>query len=156
MFIQLICVGTRPPAWVQEAYQDYSKRMPKEYQLKLIEIPTGKRNKGSNIAKLIEQEGELMLKAISPQDYVIALDQPGRAFDTPEFAVKLAQLSQKGQHLNFLIGGPDGLAKSCLARANESWSLSSLTFPHALVRVILAEQIYRAWSILARHPYHRN
>lgn len=155
MNIHIISVGTRPPAWVETGFQDYCQRIPKEFQLKLIEIPTPKRTRSANLARLVQQEGELILKAVPNYSHIVALNVKGTPLSTPQLAEKLGYWNQQAQNISLLVGGPDGLSEQCLTKAHEQWSLSNLTFPHALVRVILAEQIYRAWSILAHHPYHR-
>ena len=155
MKINLIAVGQRMPAWVTDAFQEYNKRLPPELQLKLIETPLAKRSKTSVMQKLIDQEGEQMLAHIPPQDHVIALEVKGKAWSTEELAKQLQNWQHDGRNINLLIGGPDGLSQRCLERAEQRWSLSPLTLPHPLVRVIIAEQIYRAWSILSGHPYHR-
>lgn len=155
MKTKLIGIGNKMPTWVTMAYQEYVKRLPPQYAIELIEIPLKTRNKNTDSHRLIEQEGDAMLKAIAPQDYVIALDIPGKRWSTEQLAAKFNDWQQLGTNITILIGGPEGLAPSCKQRADESWSLSLLTFPHPLVRVILAEQLYRAWSILQNHPYHK-
>lgn len=155
MHIRLLCVGNRMPAWVNEAYAEYAKRMPRECELKLREIAPGPRGKNADIARAIEEEGQKMQAAIAPGDQVVALDLSGKEWSTPQLAEILSRWMGEGRDVSFLVGGPDGLAQDCLARADERWRLSALTFPHPLVRIILAEQLYRAWSILHKHPYHR-
>lgn len=143
------------PSWVTSAYADYSKRLPKELKPQLLELPLGKRSQQTPPDKAIQREGETMLAAIPAQSYVIALDIPGKAYTTAQLATQLTAWQQYAKPLVLLIGGPDGLAPACLARANSTWSLSPLTLPHPLVRIIVIEQLYRAWSILQHHPYHR-
>ncbi len=155
MQIQLVCVGIRMPSWVVEGYEEYAKRMPRECELKLREIPPGKRGKNADIARAIEDEGKKMQAAIPAGDHVVALDLSGREWSTPQVAEALARWMASGRNISLLVGGPDGLAPPCLARADERWRLSALTLPHPLVRIVLAEQIYRAFSILQNHPYHR-
>lgn len=155
MRIRLIAVGTRMPAWVETAYADYAGRLPRELRLELMEIPVATRGKNPDIARLKQQEGERMLKLVSERDRVIALDERGQGWSSEELAQRLARWQQDGLDVDLLVGGPDGLADGCLQRAESHWSLSPLTLPHALVRVLLAEQLYRAWSLLANHPYHR-
>ncbi|MEC9358853.1 MAG: 23S rRNA (pseudouridine(1915)-N(3))-methyltransferase RlmH [Pseudomonadota bacterium] len=155
MRIRLIAVGTRMPAWVETAYADYAGRLPRELRLELMEIPVATRGKNPDIARLKQQEGERMLKLVSERDRVIALDERGQGWSSEELAQRLARWQQDGLDVDLLVGGPDGLADGCLQRAESRWSLSPLTLPHALVRVLLAEQLYRAWSLLANHPYHR-
>ena len=155
MQIQLVCVGNRMPDWVTIGYEEYAKRLPRECELKLREIAPGKRGKNADIARAIEDEGQKMQAAISATDRVIALDLSGKEWSTPQLAHALERWLIDGRNVSLLVGGPDGLAPACLARADERWRLSALTFPHPLVRIVLAEQIYRAWSILQHHPYHR-
>lgn len=155
MQIQLLCVGNKMPGWVNEAYEEYAKRMPRECELRLKEIAPGKRGKNADIARAIAEEGQKMQEAIAAGDRVVALDLSGKQWSTPQLSEALARWLADGRNVSLLVGGPDGLAPSCLARADERWCLSALTFPHPLVRVILAEQLYRAWSLLHNHPYHR-
>jgi len=155
MKIRLIAVGTRMPVWVETAYADYASRLPRELRLELTQIPVATRRKNSDIARLKQQEGEHMLKAVSERDRVIALDERGQGWSSEDLAQRVARWQQDGLDIDLLVGGPDGLADGCLQRAESHWSLSPLTLPHALVRVLLAEQLYRAWSLLANHPYHR-
>lgn len=155
MKIRLIAVGTRMPAWVETAYADYASRLPRELRLELVEIPVATRGKNPDIARLRQLEGERMLKSVSERARVIALDERGQGWSSEDLAQGLARWQQDGLDVDLLVGGPDGLADQCLQRAESRWSLSPLTLPHALVRVLLAEQIYRAWSLLANHPYHR-
>jgi 23S rRNA (pseudouridine1915-N3)-methyltransferase len=123
--------------------------------LELVEIPAGKRGKNADLERITHKEGELMLAAIHNGDHIISLDVPGKRISTENLASRLQQLMHSGQHICILIGGPEGLAPQCKQLARESWSLSDLTLPHPLVRVLIAEQLYRAWSILKGHPYHR-
>ncbi len=155
MRINLIAVGTRMPAWVEAGVDEYRKRLPPELSLQIREIPLGKRGKNADIARAMAQEGEAMLAAIGARDRVVALEVKGRAWSTEQLAQQLAAWQMSGDDVALLVGGPDGLAPNCQARANERWSLSPLTLPHPLVRVLLAEQLYRAWSINNNHPYHR-
>lgn len=155
MQIHLIAVGTRMPGWVSEAFGEFAKRMPPECRLKLVEIAPGKRGKSADIARLMQEEGERVLAAIPKQARVIALEVSGRPWSTGQLAQQLGSWLPEGRDVALLVGGPDGLASACRERADQLWSLSPLTFPHPLVRVIVAEQLYRAWSILQNHPYHR-
>ena len=156
MRIHLLAIGTRMPAWVSTAYHEYAKRMSRECALQLVEIPPGDRHKSRNPAQAREQEGRRMLSAIPRDSEVIALDVTGQSLSTPALARQLADWLASGRDTTLLVGGPDGLAPDCLARAGRRWSLSELTFPHALVRVIVAEQLYRAWTLHQGHPYHRS
>lgn len=155
MAVKLIAVGRNMPEWVNTAFADYAKRLPPEFALELVEIRPENRSKNDNIAKIIEREGEKLLAAVPPQHTLIALDERGSAWNTPQLAKQLQAWREEQAKLCLIIGGPDGLSAACRQRANYTWSLSALTLPHPLVRVIIAEQIYRAWSILTHHPYHR-
>jgi 23S rRNA (pseudouridine1915-N3)-methyltransferase len=155
MKIKLLAVGTKMPAWVTQGYDEYAKRMPHDMQLQLQELSLGFRGKGADLKRAIAKEGEQMLAAIPAQDYVIALDLRGQAWSTEQLAQQCGQWRMAGRNVTLLVGGPDGLAKDCVARADQLWSLSRLTLPHPMVRVLLAEQIYRAWSLLNNHPYHK-
>lgn len=143
------------PPWIKAGYEEYSKRMPRECELLLKEIPPGNRTKNPDLAKILKEEGERMIAAIPSGSHVIALDVAGKTWTTLDLAFNLRRWLEAGKSIALLIGGPDGLAEAVKSRAGESWSLSSLTFPHPLVRVIVAEQLYRAWSIVQNHPYHR-
>lgn len=156
MKYHLIAVGQRVPDWIGQGYHEFAKRLPAEYRLTLIEIATSKRHKNSDAKRLLEREGKQMLAAIPKTSVVIVLDVKGQQWTTEQLANRVAAWQLDGRDITFLVGGPDGLAPECLARAQYSWSLSPLTFPHALVRVMIAEQLYRAWSINNEHPYHRS
>jgi 23S rRNA (pseudouridine1915-N3)-methyltransferase len=155
MKIHLIAVGKSMPTWVTTGFFEYAKRLPKNFQLELIEIAAEKRSKTSAVSRLIFLEGQQILTKIPPQSLIIALDEHGKELDTKNLALSLQKWQTENQHLSLIIGGPDGLAKEVLTKANLVWSLSKLTLPHPLVRIVVAEQIYRAWSILHNHPYHR-
>jgi len=143
------------PHWVVEGYHEYAKRLPLPCSLHLVEIPLGKRSKPSDLARLQRHEGELMLSAVVPQAHIVALDERGQAWNTSQLATQLAHWQREYDTVALLVGGPEGLAVECLQRAHQKWSLSSLTLPHPLVRILVAEQLYRAWSVLNHHPYHR-
>lgn len=155
MQVLLLAVGTRMPDWVQAGFDDYAARLPPQLRLVLREIPAGRRTKGADLARIVREEGERLLAAIPPRARVVALDREGRALSTEALAAELERQLGRGEDLVLLVGGPEGLAPACLARAADRWSLSRLTFAHPLVRVIVAEQMYRAWSILNNLPYHR-
>ncbi len=155
MQIHIIAIGERMPAWVDTAYREYAKRLGHDCRLRLHEIPAGKRPRGADIARIVRREGERALQAIPEDSEVVALERTGRLFSTEELADKLRTLMAQGRDLVFLIGGPEGLATACLERAHATWSLSPLTLAHPVARVVLAEQLYRAWSILKYLPYHR-
>jgi 23S rRNA (pseudouridine1915-N3)-methyltransferase len=143
------------PAWVNEGYQEYARRMPRECCLSLCEIPLGQRSKSQPVERAVQEEGQRMLAALGERQRVIALDVAGRSWSTAQLAARLEEWLQDGRDLSLLVGGPDGLSAECLQRAELRWSLSELTLPHPLVRVLLAEQLYRAWSLGNGHPYHR-
>ena len=155
MNIHLIAVGDRMPRWVQEGYQEYARRMPPESALKLVEISARHRGKNADIARITRDEGRAMLAAIPGGSRVVALEVKGRAWSTEDLSRQLDNWMGSGQDVCLLVGGPEGLASECRERADQLWSLSPLTLPHPLVRVVVAEQLYRAWSILRNHPYHR-
>ncbi|MBS3832204.1 23S rRNA (pseudouridine(1915)-N(3))-methyltransferase RlmH [Proteus mirabilis] len=155
MKLQLIAVGTKMPDWIQTGFMDYLNRFPKDMPLELIEIPAGKRGKNADIKRILEKEGEQMLAAVGKGNRIVALDIPGARWDTPKLAEQLDRWKLDGRNVSLLIGGPEGLAPACKAAAEQSWSLSPLTMPHPLVRVVVAESLYRAWSITTNHPYHR-
>ena len=155
MHIYIVSVGTKMPAWVNDGYRAYAQRIPRVYALKLVEVDPVRRTKSVSRAKALEQEGKRVLAAIPPASHVVALVESGTSLSSTGFAHKLGEWQAGAGDIVFLIGGADGLSAECLQRADERWSLSDLTFPHALVRVILIEQIYRAWTLLSRHPYHR-
>lgn len=156
MRIHLVAVGTRMPSWVAEGYQEYARRLPRECSLQLIEIPLSKRHKSMTAAQAKQQEGQAMLAAIAKDCTVVALDVGGSHWSTQDLAGRLGDWMGSGRDVALLVGGPDGLSQSCLDRADQRWSLSALTYPHALVRVVLAEQLYRAWTLGIGHPYHRS
>jgi len=143
------------PSWVTTGYSEYTRRLPRECSLQLVEIPVSKRHKSLPAARAMQEEGQLMLAAIPAGCLVIALDVAGRVWSTEALAERLQDWMGGGRDVALLVGGPDGLAPDCLARADLRWSLSALTYPHTLVRILIAEQLYRAWSINAGHPYHR-
>jgi 23S rRNA (pseudouridine1915-N3)-methyltransferase len=155
MRVRIIAVGTKMPSWVQDASQDYLKRFPREWQVEFVEIPLGHRGKGQDVAKAIAKEGENMLAAINPRERVIALDVKGKSWSTERLSLQMQDWQMSGSNIALLVGGPDGLSQCCLDKADQKWSLSELTLPHPLVRVLLSEQLYRGWSILKNHPYHK-
>lgn len=155
MKIKLIAVGNKMPDWVNKAFTNYAQRLPRDCFLELIEISAAKRSKNQLATQWMEKEGQLILKAIEPSDWVVALDVEGKNWSTQQLAEQIIQWQHKGSNVALLVGGPDGLSAACLQRANARWSLSALTLPHPMVRVILSEAIYRAWSVTVNHPYHR-
>jgi 23S rRNA (pseudouridine1915-N3)-methyltransferase len=155
MKCRLIAAGTRLPEWVNSGFLEYQKRLRTPLVLELHEIAVATRRAGENPQRAIAREGADMLAAIGKDDYVVALEIAGKAMSTEQLSTWLADRLRDGRALALLIGGPDGLSPDCRERADQTWSLSPLTLPHALVRVVVAEQIYRAMSLMAGHPYHR-
>lgn len=156
MRIHILAVGQKMPGWVSEGYDEFCKRLPREYTPILKEIPPGKRSKSADPARAMQEEAERLLQALPKECIVVVLDERGKPWTTRQLAGQMGEWTQSGRDVALLIGGPDGLAKEVKQRADLSWSLSALTLPHALVRVVLAEQLYRAWSLLTNHPYHRD
>jgi 23S rRNA (pseudouridine1915-N3)-methyltransferase len=155
MKCRLIAAGTRLPDWVNSGFREYQKRLRTPLVLELQEIPIAARRAGENPQRAIQREGADMLAALGRDDYVVALEITAQAVSTLQLSLWLAERMRDGRSLALLIGGPDGLSPKCRERADHSWSLSPLTLPHGLVRVVVAEQLYRAMSLLAGHPYHR-
>lgn len=153
--ITLIAVGKNMPAWVSAGFLEYSARMPSDYRVQLIEIPLEKRGKNTDLKKIINIEESKILAAQPKDSLCIALDRVGKTLDTRTLANHLQTWHDNHQEISIIIGGPEGLSEAFLKKANMVWSLSAMTLPHPLVRVIVAEQLYRAWSITANHPYHR-
>lgn len=161
MRVRVIAVGTRMSAWVDAACEDYRRRLRGADAVELVEVAPARRGSGAEsgagagAGRSAKLEAERILALLGPREYAVALDERGRSFSTLELSRWLAGRRAQGEALCFIIGGPDGLAPEVHARAQLSWSLSALTFPHALVRVLLLEQLYRASTVLAGHPYHR-
>lgn len=155
MKLKLIAAGTRMPPWVDQGFAHYADRMPRDCRLDLTEIPLSRFRRSGDVARAVRDEGERMLGVVAEGDTAVALDVSGKAYDSAAVAGLLDRWRHDGADVALLVGGPDGLAPSCLERSAMRWSLSPMTLPHGLVRVLLAEQLYRAWTILAGHPYHR-
>jgi 23S rRNA (pseudouridine1915-N3)-methyltransferase len=155
MRIHLLAAGMRQPAWINAGYEQYARRLPPECRLQLREIPLSAARKRDDVLRAVSDEGRKMLAALPNGAGVVALEVNGRSFSSAALARQLNRWLQGGRDVALLIGGPDGLAADCLKRAELKWSLSPLTLPHGLVRVLVAEQLYRAWTILKGHPYHR-
>ena len=155
MHIYLVAVGQKMPAWVNQACDEYLKRLPRELQLTFIEVPLIKRGKNPDIPRTIRDEGKKILQSIPAGCGLVALDVKGTRLSTEKLASTLDNWMQQGRDIAIVIGGPDGLADEILQQAQHRISLSEMTFPHPLVRVIIVEQLYRAWSVLNNHPYHR-
>ncbi len=155
MRIRMLAVGTRMPDWVEQGVAEYRKRLTRDVLLDVVEIPMAKRGKNTDVERAKRDEAQALLAAIPPGDGVIALDVKGQPWSTEALSSQMAKWLGEGRNLNLLIGGPDGLAPECVQRADQRWSLSPLTLPHPLVRILVAEQLYRAWTLLNGHPYHR-
>jgi len=151
----LIAASQRQPSWVDEGFADYAERLRGRCKLELKVVPLARRSPGASVARAVADEAERLLAAVPAGAHVVALAEDGKPWTTADLAAKLEPWMQRGAPVAFLIGGPDGLGGACLDRAAERWSLSKLTLPHGLVRVVAAEALYRAWSVLERHPYHR-
>jgi 23S rRNA (pseudouridine1915-N3)-methyltransferase len=149
----LIAIGERMPGWVSAGCAEYAKRLAHDLPLQLVEISTKSRNR--DVARAIADEGAAMLAALPKSAHVIALDGRGKPWSSEELAAQLGRWRMLGKDLAFLIGGPEGLAPIALERADQRWSLGPATLPHPLVRIVVAEQLYRAVSQLGNHPYHR-
>ena len=143
------------PAWVDAGVNEYLKRFPADCKVSVTEISPGRRGKNADIPRILTQEGAAMLSAVDKRHRIIALEVGGQSWDTPALAKQLQQWRMSGDDVSLLVGGPEGLAAECVAAASQRWSLSPLTLPHPIVRVLLAESLYRAWSIINNHPYHR-
>ena len=156
MHFHLVAVGTRMPDWVKAGFDDYARRLHGGARLQLHEVAAAqRRGAAADPERARADEAQRLRRALPPRAHVIALDVDGRALDTPGLAGRMGAWNREGAEVAFVVGGPDGLAAELLAAADERWSLSPLTLPHALVRIVLAEQLYRALSILHNQPYHR-
>ncbi|WP_199609356.1 23S rRNA (pseudouridine(1915)-N(3))-methyltransferase RlmH [Flocculibacter collagenilyticus] len=155
MKIQLVAVGTKMPSWITQGYLEYERRFPKDFALELVEVTAGKRGKNADIKRILQQEGERTLAAIPKGNRIVTLEVKGNPWKTEQLASQLERWQLDGRDVSLLIGGPEGLAPECIAASEQKWSLSPLTLPHPLVRVVVAESLYRAWSINNNHPYHR-
>lgn len=155
MKTQLVAVGTKMPGWVQTGYGEYVKRLPRDLAPQLVELAIGHRGKSGSSVDAIKAEGDAINQALAPGHRKIMLDVKGKPWSTEQLADQLAAWRMEGANLSFVIGGPDGLSAECLAQADAKWSLSNLTLPHPLVRIVFIEQLYRAWTILQNHPYHK-
>ena len=155
MHIRLLAVGDRQPAWVDEAFGIYAERFPREWKFRVDLIATVRRSKNDKSKQAMEAEGELILGKLDTAEQVVLLDERGKQFSSQSLASRLTEWQSDARDLCLIIGGPDGVSESLRQRADIKWSLSELTLPHGLARVVLAEQLYRAWSLQTGHPYHR-
>ena len=155
MHIRLLAVGDRQPSWVDEAFARYAERLPREWRFRLDTIATVRRSKNNKSQQAKESEGEKILGKLGADEHVVLLDERGKQLKSRALAATLAEWQAGGRDLCFVIGGPDGVSDACRQRANFTWSLSDLTLPHGLARVLVAESLYRAWSLQTGHPYHR-
>ena len=156
MHIRLLAVGDRQPSWVDAAFAEYTARMPRQWQFRLETIATADRHKAATPGWAKDSEGLKLLGKLKPAEQVVLLDENGRQFTSRELSTRLDGWQASGDDLAFIIGGPDGVSDDVRKRANLTWSMSSLTLPHGLARVLFAEQLYRAWSLTTGHPYHRD
>jgi 23S rRNA (pseudouridine1915-N3)-methyltransferase len=152
---RLLAVGDRQPSWVDDGFAVYTGRLPREWRFRLDCIATAQRSKNDKSKNAMEIEGAQILAKLGADERVVLLDERGKHMTSSGLAGKLTDWQSEGRDLCFLIGGPDGVSSACRERANFIWSLSDLTLPHGLARVLFAEQMYRAWSLQAGHPYHR-
>lgn len=154
--ISIVAVGKRMPAWVGEGYTEYQKRLQHELDITLVEVNQATRGKNTPAASAMQAESVNILRAVPPDSRIIVLDEGGKNVDTRGLSKKMEEWQLQGNDICFVIGGADGLDTAVKQRADECWSLSAFTLPHMLVRIILIEQLYRAWCILRNHPYHRD
>lgn len=155
MRIRLIAVGNKMPGWVNDGYEEYAGRMPHECRLELVELKLPERSKSSDIGKLMAAEAELIVGQLKPAERLLALDVKGRNWSTEQLSTEMQRWRQDGRDIALIVGGPDGIDPALLAKAELKWSLSALTLPHPLVRIVVAEALYRAHTLLSNHPYHR-
>jgi 23S rRNA (pseudouridine1915-N3)-methyltransferase len=153
--LSLITASNRQPQWIDDGAAEYAERLRGRCTLEIKTVPLARRTASKAVERVVEDEGERMLAAIPAGAHVVALLETGKPWSTKDLAAKLEAWMQRGAPVALLVGGPDGLSPACVARAHERWSLSNLTLPHGLVRVVAAEALYRAWSLLENHPYHR-
>ena len=155
MQIRIIAVGQRLPGWINQGVEEYQKRFPRELKLSLTEIQAGRRSKSGNVEKAMKEEHQRILDSLIPGAHLVILDERGRQKTTLELADNLRDWMQDGEDICLVIGGADGIHSELKKQAREIWSLSALTLPHGLARVLLMEQLYRAWTVVNKHPYHR-
>lgn len=156
MQIHLLAIGKKMPDWINSGFNEYARRLKSTLPLNLVEIATTRKSNSQDSKTVIREEGEKLLAAIPDNSWVVALDEQGKQWNSKGLAAQLEKWAGHSSQVTLMIGGADGLDQACLDRADQIWSLSPLTLPHALVRVVVAEQIYRAWSLTNNHPYHRS
>lgn len=155
MRVRLLAVGTRMPDWVNRGVEEYRKRLPRDFALEVEEIAPGQRGKNADVARAMAAEAERIRARLRGGEHLVALEVGGKPWSTEQLAREADAWRLEGRDVALLVGGPDGLEPSLSASADQRWSLSPLTLPHPLVRILLAEQLYRAWTLLVGHPYHR-
>jgi len=155
MRLVIVAIGQRMPSWVVSGWSEYARRFPRGFALELIEIGAIRRHRNADIESIRSRESEALLAASPQSSLLVALDEKGRQWSTSELSGKMTDWMQGGRDVAFLVGGPDGLSAQLLQQVENRWSLSCLTLPHPLVRIILAEQLYRAGRMTQNHPYHR-
>ncbi len=155
MHIRLIAVGARQPSWVDDAFDGYVQRLPRQWKFRLDTVASGRRSKNTDPAAAVAAEGQKILDMVKAAEQLVVLDEHGAGISSVGLAEKLSAWQTAGRDLCFVIGGPDGVSRACMKRADFRWSLSKLTLPHGLARVLFAEQLYRAWTVSTAHPYHR-
>lgn len=155
MKLRILAIGTKMPAWVASGYSEYQKRMPHELRLEMVELAMASRAKSSSVERAVATESALLDKAAG-NDFRVALDVKGKSWSTEQLAEQLLNWQSLGRNVSLLIGGPDGMSNELTQGADQRWSLSPLTLPHPIVRIVLAEQLYRAWTVNNNHPYHRS
>ncbi|MCD6046642.1 MAG: rRNA ((3)-) methyltransferase [Gammaproteobacteria bacterium] len=153
--IHILSIGKGMPAWIEAGFAEYAKRMPRDFEIQLHEVSAIKRGENANCEHVKEQESLKLLEKVPKNTLKIALDPKGKKLSTELLAKELQIFYEEHQDIALFIGGPEGLSQACLKQMHQSWSLSDLTFPHALVRIIIAEQLYRAMTIIKKLPYHR-
>ncbi|GEK72261.1 MULTISPECIES: 23S rRNA (pseudouridine(1915)-N(3))-methyltransferase RlmH [Halomonas] len=155
MKVRLLAVGTKMPDWVTKGVEEYRKRLPRDFALEIEEIAPGARGKNADTRRAIAQESERLRARLKGDEHLVALEVGGKTWSTEQLAAQAEDWRLGGRDVVLLVGGPDGLDPALSASADQRWSLSPLTLPHPLVRILLAEQLYRAWTLMVGHPYHR-
>ncbi|WP_046080184.1 23S rRNA (pseudouridine(1915)-N(3))-methyltransferase RlmH [Halomonas sp. HG01] len=155
MKVRLLAVGTKMPDWVTKGVEEYRKRLPRDFALEIEEIAPGARGKNADTRRAIAQESERLRARLKGDEHLVALEVGGKTWSTEQLAAQAEDWCLGGRDVVLLVGGPDGLDPALSASADQRWSLSPLTLPHPLVRILLAEQLYRAWTLMVGHPYHR-